>query len=155
MRPKTQIRGSQIVKSRNAGIPCICFIERVLRRTLVEIFDKWWFSNVWLLALKLQFLLVFKRENSLQKCILHLCTILSESVELCIGYLNFSITKFPLKVSYFQNVFWVSSFGPKYGWKKLINSALISLGQNLSNFFIGILVQTMTPKRHFEINWPL
>ena len=117
-----QYRGSQIVKSQNAGIPCICFIERVLRRTLVEIFDKWWFSNVWLLALKLQFLLVFKRENSLQKCILHLCTILSESVELCIGYLNFSITKFPLKVSYFQNT---------------------------------ILVHTMTPERHLEINWPL
>ena len=29
------------------------------------------------------------------------------------------------------------------------------LGQNLSNFFLGILVQTMTPKGHFEINWPL
>ena len=29
------------------------------------------------------------------------------------------------------------------------------LGQNLSNFFVGILVQTMTPKIHFEIKWPL
>ena len=29
------------------------------------------------------------------------------------------------------------------------------LGQNLSNFFVGILVETMTPKGHFEINWPL
>ena len=29
------------------------------------------------------------------------------------------------------------------------------LGQNLSNFFVGILVQTMTLKGHFEINWPL
>ena len=29
------------------------------------------------------------------------------------------------------------------------------LGQKLSNFFVGILVETMTPKRHFEINWPL
>ena len=29
------------------------------------------------------------------------------------------------------------------------------LGQNLSNFFVAILVRTMTPKRHFEINWPL
>ena len=26
------------------------------------------------------------------------------------------------------------------------------LGQNLTNFFVGILVQTMTPKGHFEIN---
>ena len=26
------------------------------------------------------------------------------------------------------------------------------LGQKFSNFFIGILVQTMTPKGHFEIN---
>ena len=26
------------------------------------------------------------------------------------------------------------------------------LEQNLSNFFVGILVQTMTPKGHFEIN---
>ena len=29
------------------------------------------------------------------------------------------------------------------------------LGQKLSNFFVGILVETMTPKGHFEINWPL
>ena len=29
------------------------------------------------------------------------------------------------------------------------------LGQKLSKFFVGILVQTMTPKGHFEINWPL
>ena len=29
------------------------------------------------------------------------------------------------------------------------------LGQKLSNFFVGILVQTMTPKGHSEINWPL
>ena len=28
-----------------------------------------------------------------------------------------------------------------------------TLGQNLSNFFVAILVQTMTPKGHFEINW--
>ena len=26
------------------------------------------------------------------------------------------------------------------------------LGQKLSNFFVGILVETMIPKRHFEIN---
>ena len=26
------------------------------------------------------------------------------------------------------------------------------LGQKISNFFVGILVQTMTPKGHFEIN---
>ena len=29
------------------------------------------------------------------------------------------------------------------------------LGQELSNFFVGILVETMTPKGHFEISWPL
>ena len=29
------------------------------------------------------------------------------------------------------------------------------LRQNLSKNFVDILVQTMTPKRHFEINWPL
>ena len=29
------------------------------------------------------------------------------------------------------------------------------LGQKFVKFFIGILVQTMTPKGHFEINWPL
>ena len=29
------------------------------------------------------------------------------------------------------------------------------LGQKLSKIFVGILVQTMTPKGHFEINWPL
>ena len=29
------------------------------------------------------------------------------------------------------------------------------LGQNLSNSFIGLLVQMMTPNGHFEINWPL
>ena len=27
--------------------------------------------------------------------------------------------------------------------------------EKLSNFFVGILVETMTPKGHFEINWPL
>ena len=27
--------------------------------------------------------------------------------------------------------------------------------QKLSNFFVAILVQTMTPRRHFEIIWPL
>ena len=26
------------------------------------------------------------------------------------------------------------------------------LGQKFSNFFVGILVETMTPKGHFEIN---
>ena len=29
------------------------------------------------------------------------------------------------------------------------------LGQNMSDFFVSILVQIMTPKGHFEINWPL
>ena len=29
------------------------------------------------------------------------------------------------------------------------------LGQKFVKFFVGILVQTMTPKGHFEINWPL
>ena len=29
------------------------------------------------------------------------------------------------------------------------------LGQKISKFFVGILVQTMTPKGHFEINLPL
>ena len=29
------------------------------------------------------------------------------------------------------------------------------LGQKFSNFFVGSLVQTMTPKGHFEINWSL
>ena len=28
-------------------------------------------------------------------------------------------------------------------------------GRNLYNIFIDFLVQMMTPKRHFEINWPL
>ena len=28
-------------------------------------------------------------------------------------------------------------------------------GRNLDNIFGAILVQMMTPKRHFEINWPL
>ena len=32
---------------------------------------------------------------------------------------------------------------------------LRGLGRNLGNFFVGIFVQTMTPKGHFEINWPL
>ena len=37
----------------------------------------------------------------------------------------------------------------------LISQLFKILGQNLSNFFVGILVETMTPKGHFEINWPL
>ena len=28
-------------------------------------------------------------------------------------------------------------------------------GQKSLNIFVAILVETMTPKRHFEINWPL
>ena len=28
------------------------------------------------------------------------------------------------------------------------------LGQKLSKIFVGILVETMTPQGHFEINWP-
>ena len=49
----------------------------------------------------------------------------------------------------------MSSFRPKYQRKNLTNFALEWVGQNLSNFFVGILVETMTPKGHFEINWPL
>ena len=52
----------------------------------------------------------------------------------------------------------MSSFRPKYQQKILTISALApnyELGQKLSNFFVGILVETMTPKRRFEINWPL
>ena len=60
-----------------------------------------------------------------------------------------------LKVSWFQNVLLVALCGPKYQRKNLTNSTLPILGQNLSIFFVGILVQTMTPKGHFEINWPL
>ena len=37
----------------------------------------------------------------------------------------------------------------------LISPLFKILGQKLSNFFVGILVQTMTPEGHFEINWPL
>ena len=29
------------------------------------------------------------------------------------------------------------------------------LGQKFAKFFVGILVQTITPKGHFEINWPI
>ena len=29
------------------------------------------------------------------------------------------------------------------------------LGQEFVKFFVGILVQTITPKGHFDINWPL
>ena len=28
-------------------------------------------------------------------------------------------------------------------------------GRNSNNIFVGLLVETMTPKGHFEINWPL
>ena len=28
-------------------------------------------------------------------------------------------------------------------------------GRNILNIFVAILVQTMTPKRHYKINWPL
>ena len=29
------------------------------------------------------------------------------------------------------------------------------LGQKFAKFFVGILVQTIIPKGHFEISWPL
>ena len=44
------------------------------------------------------------------------------------------------------------AYRPKYQRKNLTKSALEWEGQNLSNFFVGILVKTMTPKGHFEIN---
>ena len=47
----------------------------------------------------------------------------------------------------FGVIFWT-----KIPPKNLTNSALEWVVQNLSNFFVGILVQTMTPKGHFEIN---
>ena len=37
---------------------------------------------------------------------------------------------------------------PKGSYKKF-------QGRNPYNIFVAILVETMTPKRHFEINWPL
>ena len=37
---------------------------------------------------------------------------------------------------------------PKEGYKNF-------QGRNPYNIFVGFLVETMTPKRHFEINWPL
>ena len=39
--------------------------------------------------------------------------------------------------------------------KKLTNSALEWIGQNLTNFSVGILVEMMIPKGHFEIDCPL
>ena len=36
--------------------------------------------------------------------------------------------------------------------KFLIQPLFRGQGRNLGNFFVGILVQTMTPKGHFEIN---
>ena len=49
----------------------------------------------------------------------------------------------------------MASFRPKSQRKNLTNSALPILGQNLSNFSVGKLVETMKSKGHFEINWPL
>ena len=48
-----------------------------------------------------------------------------------------------------QNTVWQLSKNSTYlVWIKLA-------GQNLSNFFVGILVETIFQQRHFEINWPL
>ena len=43
-------------------------------------------------------------------------------------------------------------FSTKIPTENLTNSALKWVGQNCQIFFVGILVQTMTPKGHFEIN---
>ena len=42
----------------------------------------------------------------------------------------------------------------KASWK-LQGSFKKFQGRNLYNIFVAILVETMTPKRHFKINWPL
>ena len=64
------------------------------------------------------------------------------------SYIVKKYSRASLKVSLFQNVLLVSSFQPKYQQK----NALPILGQNLSNFSDGILVETMKPKGPFEIN---
>ena len=58
----------------------------------------------------------------------------------------------PLKVSSFQNVFLVSSFGQKTNVKISRISVLQRLKQKSWKFFRWFFVQTMTPRRHFEIN---
>ena len=45
--------------------------------------------------------------------------------------------------------FWCQRFDQR---KNLTNSALEWVGHNLSIFFVGSLVETMTAKGHFEIN---
>ena len=66
----------------------------------------------------------------------------------CIKKLQFCFSKGQLisKCLYQINV-WT-----KIPTKILIVSALALSGQKLSNFFVGIVVETMTPNRHFEIN---
>ena len=71
---------------------------------------------------------------------------------MCFWYLEMKLIF--LKVSQFQNVLLVLSFGPKYQWKIWQISAQ-NLVQKFVKYFVGILVQTMTPKWRFETNWPL
>ena len=49
----------------------------------------------------------------------------------------------------------VSNIINKEAYRKPQGSCKNFQGRNLDNIFVAILVQTMTPQRHFEINWPL
>ena len=69
---------------------------------------------------------------------------------------NFAIkhptVKYRLKVSQFRNVFLASSMLPKKTNKQNSTKLLWYLKSNCFNHFWGEL---KTPKRHFEIDWPL
>ena len=72
--------------------------------------------------------------------------------------LTFILYELLIKVSKFQNEFLKSSFLPKYEWKIVMISTLLSVAQyraEILKFFVHILGETMTSKIHSEIYRPL
>ena len=68
---------------------------------------------------------------------------------------NWPIKMFMLKVRWFGNVFLLSSILPKNKWKNstlLLHNMVHTSSPIVFNCFLG---EMKTPKRHFEIEWPL
>ena len=73
-------------------------------------------------------------------------------------------SNFWLKIAYSKKVLLYAPKGQlisKYPFDVIVSTKIPTekfdkwVGQILPNFFVGILVETMTPKGHFEIKWPL
>ena len=80
-----------------------------------------------------------------------------------ISALNFFVASWGLPRSFFglpvelvSNIINKEAYRkPQKASRKPQGSYKKSQGRNPNNIFVAFLVETMTPKRHFEFNWPL